>query len=108
MNKLIVASLALAATVAASGVQAQASNHDAAQSAPPGRGAVDDVNRNNVPDMAEGGGRWWPWGGYAYEARPQALPVYPPGVVTQPSRHDRDGDGVRNNRDRHPDDPRYQ
>jgi Ni/Co efflux regulator RcnB len=109
MNKLIFVSLAFAATMAASGAQAQASNHDAARSAPPGRGAVDDVNQNNVPDQAEGGGRWWPWSGYAYEGRPQALPVYPPGAATRgPTPRDRDGDGVRNNRDRHPDDPRYQ
>jgi|GEM_PF-6586285 len=106
MKGLILASLSLAATLAASGAHAQASNHDAAKSEAPGRGAVDDVNRNNVPDQSERA-RWWPWGGYAYEARPQALPAYPP-VVGAPSRHDRDGDGVRNNRDRHPDDPRHQ
>lgn len=105
MKTSILAPFCLAAALAAPGVYAQASNHDAARSEAPGRGAVDDVNRNNVPDQAERG-RWWPWGGYAYENRPQVLPVYPPAAA--PSRHDRDGDGVRNNRDRHPDDPRHQ
>lgn len=39
--------------------------------------------------------------GYGYQY-PQVVPRYNNGT-----RHDRDGDGVRNNRDRHPDDPRY-
>ncbi len=38
-----------------------------------------------------------PWGWQ----QPQVVPQY------NPTRRDRDGDGVRNNRDRHPDDPRY-
>jgi hypothetical protein len=38
---------------------------------------------------------------YGYQYPQQVVPQY------NASRRDRDGDGVRNNRDRHPDDPRY-
>jgi hypothetical protein len=39
-----------------------------------------------------------------YSPAPRVLPLYP--NVAQPSRRDRDGDGVRNRYDRWPDDPR--
>jgi hypothetical protein len=37
-----------------------------------------------------------------YDRRSHAKPAYP---YQRPQRRDRDGDGVRNNRDRYPDDP---
>ncbi len=47
--------------------------------------------------------------GYRYGNRayaPQAAPAYPYVPPARATRRDRDGDGVRNSRDRHPDDPR--
>jgi hypothetical protein len=74
-------------------------------------------NSGWTPDMAYGGG---PSGGaqvYPRWYQPGDLPlilsdgrlVTQPRYVTpyQPSNRDRDGDGVRNSRDRYPDDPRY-
>lgn len=41
------------------------------------------------------------FGGSAYYEAPRVVPRY------QPSRRDRDGDGIRNRDDRYPNDPRY-
>lgn len=45
--------------------------------------------------------------GYGDRAQaPRAAPAYPYVPLARASRRDRDGDGVRNSRDRYPDDPR--
>jgi hypothetical protein len=65
-----------------------------------------------VPGTAEyyGNSGWPPADQRVYDSRSRrygpadrSAPVYP---YVQPSRGDRDGDGVRNRRDRYPDDPR--
>ena len=49
---------------------------------------------------ANSGGYGYGWGNWGNWGQPYAY-AYPR------TRNDRDGDGVRNNRDRYPDDPRY-
>lgn len=112
MKNLVLISLAAAATLAAGGALAQASGFDEARSAPPGRGAVDDVNQNEVPDFVERR-RWWPMS--QYDFRRDGIPAYSvpdrrddrDRNLERERRRDRDLDGVRNNQDRFPDDPRY-
>jgi hypothetical protein len=111
MKKLI---LALAVAGAAGLAMAQSGSAECAGAA---------SNPNAFPDSCFGGPQGRPYQGYQI-FRGQAYNNNPWGLIAQGvpyrggysvpyaslyprTRNDRDGDGVRNRRDRYPDDPRY-
>ena len=114
MKRLVIAALA-ASSLAGGAVLAQSAqeNSNAQQfSVPhPERGGYIYGNSGWTPDQVYGGSQNYPSylgnqlpniiAGSGALVLPQAVPQY------QPSRGDRDGDGVRNRADRYPDNPRY-
>ena len=54
-----------------------------------------------------GNSRYWPYSSAPYAGLPYAWGVPQYQAPYARSERDRDGDGVRNSRDRYPDDPRY-
>lgn len=115
MKKLIVA---LAVAGAAGMAMAQSGSAECAGAA---------SNPNAFPDYCFGGPQGRPYSGYqvfrgpGYNVTPYGGYGNPWGIIAQAlpygtvpyasqyprTRNDRDGDGIRNRRDRYPDDPRY-
>ncbi len=128
MNKLFVSALATAALVAGGAAFAQSGGDAEAQAGsawrnqqpqtPPNPYAAQDAQRGYgpAPGTAEyyGNSGWTPPSGYVYQGtdrwgRPlysQTVPAAPYILHDRVRRNDRDGDGVRDRRDRHPDDYR--
>ena len=82
--------------------------------AQPQYGGVDPGASGWSPDMAYGQNNGYYYGGVPgvlgqvlSDGRVVPLPQYQYRAPYTPTERDRDGDGVRNNRDRYPDDPRY-
>lgn len=127
MNKLFVSVLATAALAAGGAVFAQDAesqagsawrNHPMQPQTPPNPYAAQDAARGYGPAYGTpeyyGNSGWTPPSGYVYQGtdrwgRPlysQVAPSSPYILHDRARRNDRDGDGVRNRRDRHPDDYR--
>jgi hypothetical protein len=112
MRKLMLALFAVASLGAGA---AFAQGGDAESQAGSAWRAPPDTAYGPIPGTPEyyGNSGWPPADQRAYDYRSRSYlpyanrsaPAYP---YVQPSRGDRDGDGVRNRRDRHPDDPRRQ
>lgn len=130
MNKLFVSVLATAALAAGGAAFAQSGgdaesqagsawrNHPLAPQTPPNPYAAQDAARGYGPAYGTpeyyGNSGWTPPSGYVYRGtdiwgRPlysQVIPASPYILHDRVRRNDRDGDGVRDRRDRHPDDYR--
>lgn len=115
MRKLVLAALAAASLTAAGGVLAQDGGAEcqagSAWGPKPGCGSGPAAPHYPYIERPQGAyvipadphSRTYPrYAPYAYDGTAKARPARP---VQQPHRRDRDGDGVRNNRDRFPDDP---
>lgn len=127
MNKRFVSVLATAALAAGGAAFAQDAesqagsawrNHPLAPQTPPNPYAAQDAARGYGPAYGTpeyyGNSGWTPPSGYVYQGtdiwgRPlysQVVPASPYIRHDRARRNDRDGDGVRNRRDRYPDDYR--
>ena len=117
MKKLVIAALAAAATVAGGAAFAQAAQAptETVQVPHPEQGGYIYGNSGWTPAQIYGGSQNYPYyigqqvipqiitgsGALVLPQIAQAVPQYPR------TARDRDGDGIRNRRDRYPDDPRY-
>lgn len=107
MKKHILTAAAIG-LLAAGGAMAQPNN---LQPGDPAYGGQIYGNSGWTPDQAYGGQNVWVYPNIISQSQilrdgRYVVPGYY-GSQYERSRRDRDGDGIRNNRDRYPDDPRY-